>query len=71
MEKLDEITLKQFLVINQRKISECQEQTAYLFEKVKEINKVTNDISAIHKEGYNIKFFYNKEKDKLSYKVVR
>ena len=71
VEKLDEITLKQFLIINQRKVSEAQEQTAQLFEKVKEIDKVTQDISAIHKEGYDIKFFYNRANDKLSYKVVR
>jgi len=71
MEKLEEITLKQFLTINQRKISEAQEQLSYLFEKVKDINKVTNDINATHKEGYNMKFYYNREKDKLSYKVVK
>jgi len=69
--ELEEITLKQFLVINQRKISEAQERLTYIFEFIKEIDKTTNDVLGCHDEGYDIKFYYNKEKDKLSYKVVR
>ena len=71
MEKLEEITLKQFLTINQRKISEVQEKTAYLFEKIKQISKTTQDVLGLHDEGYDLRFYYNKEKDLLSYKVVK
>jgi len=68
--KLVEITLKQFLEINQHHIEKVQRGISYLFEKTKKIDKVTNDVLSLQDEGYNLKFYYNKVDDKLSYKVV-